>query len=84
MRSYIILLRGLGRDPPNVPCSAERSGEGSIMFIEFSVPYNKEEAQLGSILEKLHKRFIIDEILLLEICNLKLKNRQINSYFLPF
>ena len=29
------------RDPPNVPCSAERSEEGSIIFSEFSVPLFK-------------------------------------------
>ena len=29
------------RDPPNVPCSAERSGEGSVIFSEFSVPLFK-------------------------------------------
>ena len=29
------------RDPPNVPCSAERSGEGSVIFNEFSVPLFK-------------------------------------------
>ena len=29
------------RDPPNVPCSAERSGEGSVIFREFSVPLIK-------------------------------------------
>ena len=31
------------RDPPNVPCSAERSEEGSIIFSEFSVPLFKKE-----------------------------------------
>ena len=29
------------RDPPNVPCSAERSEEGSVIFSEFSVPLFK-------------------------------------------
>ena len=29
------------RDPPNVPCSAEGSGEGSVIFSEFSVPLFK-------------------------------------------
>ena len=29
------------RDPPNVPSSAERSGEGSVIFSEFSVPLFK-------------------------------------------
>ena len=33
---YVIL-----RDPPNVPCSAERSKEGSVIFSEFSVPLFK-------------------------------------------
>ena len=31
------------RDPPNVPCSAECSGEGSVIFSEFSVPLFKGE-----------------------------------------
>ena len=29
------------KDPPNVPCSAERSGERSVIFSEFSVPLFK-------------------------------------------
>ena len=30
-----------GRDPQNVPCSAEHSGEGSVIFSEFIVPLFK-------------------------------------------
>ena len=33
------------RDPPNAPCSAERSGEGSVIFSEFIVPLFKGEEQ---------------------------------------
>ena len=33
----------MSRDPPNVPCSAERSEEGSVIFSEFSVPLFKKE-----------------------------------------
>ena len=41
-RFYEFLIRRQNcSDPPNVPCSAERSGEGSVIFSEFSVPLFK-------------------------------------------
>ena len=37
VRKKVLFLALSSSDPPNVPCSAEHSGKGSVIFSEFSV-----------------------------------------------
>ena len=52
------------RDPPNIPCSAECSGEGSVILSEFSVPLFKGGTGKvwGTFLPKLKKNINFKKI----------------------